>query len=444
MSSRGARRRGDTAAHGNSVDTMIERFPDADLQPLANDLFAELRRMSFDGVGVTRESFGALETAAHELIGQTAAAHGLAVERDRVRNLVVTLPGTQVDLPFLATGSHLDSVPRGGNYDGAAGVVAGLLALVALKRLGTHPLRTIKLFALRGEESAWYGKSWIGSNALFGRLNETDLARLRFDNARPLRSYLGEVGADTAAIARGEKLLDPASVAGFIELHIEQGPVLEAKALPVGVVTGIYGNLRHMNVTCRGAAAHAGATPRFLRHDAVVAVSDLIMRMDAHWSRWIDEKHAVVITHGILGTDAAEHAVSRVPGTAHFSVEIRADRDDTLSAFHSLLLEEARAVALERGVEFVFDEAIVNRAAPMDAELTARLASLCAAARIPYMHLASGAGHDAAVFAHAGVPTAMLFVRNARGSHNPDEHMEIGDFMLATRVLAAALAAGAE
>ncbi len=426
-----------------SATSILDRFPADELRPLAEQLFSELRRMSFDGVGVTRESFGRLETAAQDMIAHVAIEHGLAVERDRARNLVVSLPGRDPGRPYLATGSHLDSVPRGGNYDGAAGVVSGLLAMVCMKRLDLEPPRTVKLYALRGEESAWFGRSWIGSHALFGSLTENDLARPRYDNGRPLRAYLEDVGADVPAIARGEKLLDPQSVAAFIEVHIEQGPVLEAKGLPLGIVTGIYGNLRHMSVICRGVAAHAGATPRILRHDAVVAIAELITRMDRRWQQWLDDGKHLAITHGIIATDPGEHAVSRVAGEARFSIEIRADRQDTLKGFHELVHSEAKIIERERGVEFTFDEAIVNRPAPMDGQWVARLEEICRRAAVSQMRIPSGAGHDAAVFAHAGVPTAMLFIRNAHGSHNPHEHMEIDDFMLATRVLAVALLAPA-
>jgi N-carbamoyl-L-amino-acid hydrolase len=421
---------------------LLAEFPAERLRPLAVEVFDELRKMSFDGVGVTRECFGPLETAAQELIARVATEQGLPVERDRARNLLVTLPGRDTGAPFIATGSHLDSVPRGGNYDGAAGVVAGLLALTGMKMLGITPERSVKLIALRGEESAWFGKSWIGSHALFGLLNEDDLARPRFDTGRPLRAYLEDVGADVEAIARGEALLQASDVAAFIEVHIEQGPVLVARELPLGVVTGIFGNLRHMSVVCRGQAAHSGATPRFLRHDAVVAVADLIMRMDAHWARWLDEGRQLVITQGIIGTDPKEHAVSRVPGEARLSVEIRAAEWQTLTGFHDLLLSEARIIAEARGVAFTFDEAIINRPAPMRSHWVERLEQLCKRAGVAQTRLASGAGHDAAVFAHAGVPTAMLFIRNPHGSHNPAEHMEIDDFLLATRVLAQALLTG--
>jgi N-carbamoyl-L-amino-acid hydrolase len=414
-------------------------FPAERLRPLAAGLFEELRRISFDGVGVTRECFGPLETAAQDLVAGLATAHGLKVERDRVRNLVVTLPGKDPQAPFVATGSHLDTVPRGGNYDGAAGVVAGLLALISIKLSGAIPPRSLKLLALRGEESAWFGKSWIGSHALFGRLSESDLARARVDTGRPLRAYLEDVGADVDAIARGEPLLRPSEVAAFIETHIEQGPVLETKALPLGVVTGIYGNLRHMSIACRGEAAHAGATPRFLRRDAVVAVADFVMRMDAHWARWLDEGKQLVLTHGIVATDAKQHAVSRVSGEVRFSVEIRADEWQSLNAFHALLQREAQAVSRTRSVSFDFDESIVNRPATMHPVWTERLDRLCERAGIPHMRMPSGAGHDAAVFAHAGVPTAMLFIRNAHGSHNPSEGMELDDLLLATRILADAI-----
>ena len=423
-----------------AADSLPE-FASDELRPLAERLFAGLKSLSFDGVGITRASFSPAEDAAHELIARAAGEEGLGVERDRAGNLVVTLPGRAPALPFVATGSHLDSVPRGGNYDGAAGVVAGLLALVHLRRRAIVPPRTVKLFALRGEESAWFGRSWIGSHALFGLLSEADLARTRYDNGRPLRACLEDIGADVAAIARGERLLDPAGVACFLEVHIEQGPVLEACGLPLGVVTGIYGNLRHMAVVCRGTAAHAGATPRALRHDAVVAIADLIMRMDGYWQAWLEQGKQLVITHGMIATDPREHSISRVPGEARVSIELRADDQQVLMRFHRLLQTEAQTLALERGVEFAFDEPIVNRAAPMHPGWIERLERLCEAGGAGAMRLPSGAGHDAVVFAHAGIPTAMLFIRNAHGSHNPAEHMALDDFLAATDVLTRAVAA---
>jgi beta-ureidopropionase / N-carbamoyl-L-amino-acid hydrolase len=433
-----------TEARSAFLQTQPIAAQSAALLPAAEQIFAELRRISTDGSGVTRQALGPRETAAHEVIGQFAREAGLHVEHDRAANLVVTLPGHEAEKAFIAIGSHLDSVPCGGNYDGAAGVVAGLLALAVLRRHAVVPPRTIKLFALRAEESAWFGKSWIGSHALFGLLSPADLAQPRNDSGRPLADHLRDVGADVPAIAAGHALLDPGKIAAFLEVHIEQGPVLAARDLPVGIVTAIYGNLRHRRVICRGESAHAGATPRELRRDAVVAIADLITRLDARWSEWLARGEQLVVTHGIVTTNAQEHAISRIAGEVTMSLEIRAEDSMTLKQFHGVVREEARAVAQRRDVAFEFDTPIVNSPAAMDPRWIGRLDTLCGEEGVTSMRMPSGAGHDAAVFSHAGVPTAMLFIRNRFGSHNPAEHMDLADFEVAIRILIRALLAPAD
>jgi N-carbamoyl-L-amino-acid hydrolase len=145
-------------------------------QEFCAGLFAALREATGDGVGITRESYGAGESLALDIIENAARQFGLETGRDTGGNLVVTFSGSEPDLPYLACGSHLDSVPQGGNYDGGAGVIAGLAILAGLKRDGFRPRRTLKLFGLRGEESAWFGKAYMGSSALFGRLSPEDMA----------------------------------------------------------------------------------------------------------------------------------------------------------------------------------------------------------------------------------------------------------------------------
>jgi N-carbamoyl-L-amino-acid hydrolase len=411
----------------------------AALLPAAEQIFAELRRASSDGEGITREAFGARETAAQEMIARFARAEGLRVERDRAANLVVSLPGREDDGRFIGVGSHLDSVPCGGNYDGAAGVVAGLLALALLGRNGITPPRTIRLLALRGEESAWFGKSWIGSHALLGLLSDTDLGQRRADTGRTLLAHLRDVDADVDAIAAREPLLRRDAMVAFLEVHIEQGPVLEARDVPLGVVTSIYGNLRHRRIRCAGAPAPAGATPPALRPYAGVAMSDLIVRLDVRWSEWLAAGRQITVTHGMIGTDPHEHAISRVAGSVDSSLEIRAENEKDLLAFHDVARAEAAAVAELRGVSFAFDEPIVNLPAAMDSAWVNRLERICGDERIASLRMPSGAGHDAAVFAHAGIPAAMLFIRNQFGSHNPREAMRLADFGLALRVLVRAL-----
>lgn len=405
---------------------------------LAETLFADLARIGADGVGISRETYGPGENQALDRIEAAATALGLTCARDAAANLVCTLPGTDPALPAIACGSHLDSVPQGGNYDGAAGVVAGLLALGQIAA-GPRPRRSLMLYGLRGEESAWYGKPYLGSGALFGALGPEDLAAENLHGGQRLDSAMQAAGADIARIAAGERLLDPASLAAFIELHIEQGPVLVARHLPLAIVTGIRGNFRHRGILCRGEAGHSGAVPRWLRHDAVFAVADLIGHMDRHWQALLAQGQDLVITAGIAGTDPAEHAVSRIPGQMRFSFEARSENQATLDSVHQLLEEECRAVGEERGVRFIFDRRINSAPALMDPALIARMVGAAGRLGLPAETMASGAGHDAAMFANAGIPAAMIFVRNAHGSHNPQEAMDMADFLAGTALMAASL-----
>ncbi|MCK8785985.1 Zn-dependent hydrolase [Roseomonas sp. NAR14] len=410
---------------------------------LAEELFDALRRAGDDGVGITRDSYGAGESAALDLVEAAARRHGLETARDAGANLVVTLPGSDPALPALACGSHLDSVPQGGNFDGAAGVIAGLMALARLRAEGFAPRRAIRLYALRGEESAAFGRAYMGSSALFGQLSPADLALPHAVTGRTLRDCMAEAGADVARIGRGEALLDPASLSAWLELHIEQGPVLVARRLPVSVVTGIRGNVRHRSVTCLGEAGHSGAVPRWLRHDAVFAAADLLHRLDGHWQAMLGQGHDLVVTTGVLGTDPAEHAIARIPGRLRFSFEARSQSQATLEAFHALFVEECGRVEAERGVRFAAERRLDTAPAVMDPGWIGRLRGIVRRLGLPDEPMASGAGHDAAVFSNAGVPSVMLFVRNENGSHNPREAMEMEDFMAGAEVLRLALTEGA-
>ena len=410
---------------------------------LAQRLFDRLRADGFDGTGITRDSFGAGESRALAIVEAEAQSLGLATERDAGANLVVTLPGTHPSLPAIACGSHLDSVPQGGNYDGAAGVIAGLLALARLRTDNITPRRTIRLYALRGEESAAFGRAYMGSSALFGQLSAADLALPHLATGRTLGDCMREVGADIARITRGERLLDPASLAAWLELHIEQGPVLTARRLPVAIVTGIRGNFRHRNVTCLGEAGHSGAVPRWLRHDAVFAVAALLTELDRSWQAVLAAGDDLVVTTGVLGTDPAEHALARIPGRVGFSFEARSQSPATLEAFHALFVDECRRVEEERGVRFVLDRRIDTDPAQMDRTWIERLSAIVRDLGLPDEPMPSGAGHDAAVFANVGVPSAMIFVRNANGSHNPQEAMAMEDFMAGAEVLYRAVVEGA-
>lgn len=401
----------------------------------AAELFESVRKISAARLGVTRPSYSDVETAALQLLAEEARKAGLATRFDAAANLVVETPGTPADRPPYWMGSHLDSVPEGGNYDGLAGVVAGLLCLLKAKRLGTALERPLAVVGLRGEESAWFGKPYLGSYALFGKLTARDLERRHRDTGRPLGEYMEQAGADVRRICAGEPLVDAAAIGGWLELHIEQGPIMVARDAPVGVVTGIRGNLRHLAARCVGAAGHSGAVPRWLRKDAVFALAELLMRLDENWQALNSRGVDLVVTSGIVRTDPRAHSVSRIPGEVDFSLEIRSQSLETLESFYQLVLVESAGIEKSRGVKFHLGERILSEPGLIDREWAQRLRRVCSALGYPYIDIPSGAGHDAANFANAGVPSGMIFIRNDHGSHNPDEKMELADFMMGAEVL---------
>ena len=405
------------------------------LRPVAEKLFAEIRALSFDGVGISRDSYGDKESATADYLSAFAEENGLQTWRDRAANLRIGLPDAPADSPVIWCGSHIDSVPQGGNFDGLAGVTAGLLCLLSQQRSGCRSPLPLQVIGLRGEESAWFGKAYMGSSALLGKLDAEDLALRRRGNGETLGEAMQRVGADIDAIREQQRLFDPKKVRAFLELHIEQGPVMEARKLPVAVVSGIRGNIRHGRMQCLGEAGHSGTIPRWLRRDAVFAVSDLIMRLDGHWSDLLERGTDLVVTVGMLSTDAAEHAASRIPGQVTFSFEARSKSLDTLEAFYQLMRAECAAITRERQVRFEFGRRILSSPATMDTALSDLLLKVCASQNIPCELIPSGAGHDSAMFANAGIPSAMLFVRNQHGSHNPEEAMDLDDFMLGAAAL---------
>jgi beta-ureidopropionase / N-carbamoyl-L-amino-acid hydrolase len=426
-------------ARGGAVRGEKEAFSGIVSTEAATGLFDRLAAATAGDTGITRESYGAGESLALDIIEAEARAGGLDCERDAGANLVAMLPGCDPGLPFIACGSHLDSVPQGGNYDGSAGVIAGLLALCRMRTEGFVPVRSIKLLALRGEESAWFGRAYIGSSALFGKLSAEDLALPNLVSGRPLIECMREAGVSVDRVAHGETLLDPAAVAAWLELHIEQGPVLVARNLPLAIVTGIRGNFRHRTVECLGEAGHSGAIPRWLRHDTVFATAELITRLDRHWRTLLERGRDLVMTTGIIGTDPAEHALARIPGRLCFSFEARSQSTETLEGFYDLFLSECAGISEERGVRFVFDRRLDSAPARMDEGWIVRLRAILRDMNLADEPIPSGAGHDAAVFANAGIPSAMIFVRNEHGSHNPEEAMAMDDFMLGAELLYRAL-----
>jgi N-carbamoyl-L-amino-acid hydrolase len=410
------------------------------LSGIAERLFDEVRTATFDGVGITRASYGEGEEHAMVLIEAFARSVGLVTARDAGQNLVVHLPDEPPGRVILI-GSHLDSVPQGGNFDGLAGIIAGLLLLCHYRERGVSPPQPVRVLALRGEESAWFGKAYMGSLGLIGKLSKDDLDLRQRVTGATLRSALAAKNLPVERIERGEPLMDLTEVSAYLELHIEQGPAMVARGWPVAAVTGIRGKIHHNRVICKGEAGHSGAVPRWLRKDAVLAVAELLSRLDEHWRVLQQMGMDLVMTCGILSTNPASNAVSVIPGEVSFSFEVRSQSGETLEQFYKLMREECSGIAGARGVAFEFDRRLFTEPAVMASDWVARFIAAGERAGLVIERMASGAGHDAAVFANAGVPSAMLFIRNDRGSHNPHEAMDIADFMLGVEILYRAIQA---
>lgn len=406
-----------------------------DWTSIATRLFDDIATLTRDPEqGITRESYGAGENSAISYLQKFAQDAGLSHHTDRAGNVIFQRPDDQ-GRPALWCGSHFDSVPQGGNYDGLAGIIAGLLCLKRLHDAKIQLPYDVRVLGLRGEESAWFGKAYIGSRALSGGLSAQDLALTKRGSRVTLVDSLQAVGADIAAIRRQEWLINPQQLAGYIEVHIEQADSLEHSGQPMGVVPGIRGNVRHNLIHCLGEDGHSGAVPREERHDAVFAVSELISAIDQHWRNWTADGNDLVVTVGMLGTDATHHSVSRIPGDVRFSLEMRSLDDSTLKTFYNVVQHERRRIEAKRQVRFEFDKRINTRPAAMHLPWVEHTQWIMQQQGLDGALTPSGAGHDAAVFANAGIPSIMLFVRNQHGSHNPYEAMRMDDFIKATTVL---------
>lgn len=407
---------------------------------LAEKLFATLLDLSRDPEGgVTRAPYSAEETKIHQRFGEIAETLGLTVMRDAMANTYMTLPGRDPAAKKILVGSHLDSVKQGGNFDGAAGVVAGLVACAALKELGIEPNCDISVMGVRAEESAWFGVSYIGSRGALGLLPDGALDAKRSDNGLVLADGIRAAGGDSAAVAARKKTFDPTDLRCFLELHIEQGPLLDRDALPVGIVTGIPGNFRFPAARVLGEYGHVGLLKAW-RRDAVTAASEFVVAMDALWSDWEEAGKPMACTIGEFCTDPELHAMTKVPGELRFTLDVRAYSAEHLRELEKQTLSIIRSIEERRGVRFELGKTARAAVGEMDASICDGFASIACELAIPARRLGSPASHDSAAFAAAGVPTAMIFVRNANGSHNPAEGMTIDDFLQATAILTAWIA----
>jgi N-carbamoyl-L-amino-acid hydrolase len=400
----------------------------------AASLFDRLRQDGADGSGVSRDPYGSGEQRAHNTVEQSGRRLGLTIERDAAVNLYMTQEGRDRGAKRVVIGSHLDSVPHGGNFDGAAGVVAGIVAIAALQRLKLKPACDITVMGIRAEESIWFQVSYIGSRGALGTLPDGAMDARRIDTGRTLAEHIADCGGDPGALLERRRFLDPARLRAYLELHIEQAPSLVDAGMPVGVCTGIPGNFRYPDVYIEGRHDHVGL-PRRFRRDAAMAGAEFAMAIDRLWEEHEGRGIPMAATIGRFHTEASIPGLTIVPGAFRFSLDVRAYDEAVLADLEQavetamLRTEERRGVRFHRGVK--------ARAAvgPVDAAIRAELNRGAGALAIPTIELGSPASHDAAAFAVSGVPMGMIFVRNENGSHNPHEAMAMDDFLAGAALL---------
>jgi allantoate deiminase len=398
-----------------------------DLDRLTDDILARcdvLDKCSEEPGRLTRTFLRPPFHAAHAKLRGWMEAAGLTVRVDAIGNMIGRLPGRTADARIFVVGSHLDTVLDAGKYDGILGVLLGVAAAQALP--GRRFARSLDVIAFPEEEGVRFRTPYLGSLAVCGRFKRELLDRVDADGVT-MADAIRAFGLDPDGIPAARY---PASqVAGYLEAHIEQGPVLDALDQPLGVVTAIVGQSRYW-LRFIGTAGHAGAQPMDLRRDALVAAAEFVT----------DVEKLAAATDGLRATVGAltvsPGAVNVVPGHVRLSLDVRHADDSARDAATDILLGRAAIFAQRRGLRFEFEEIMNEPAVPMEPALVERLSATTG----PVPRLVSGAGHDATVMASV-CPVAMLFVRSPGGiSHHPVESVRRADVRAALDVMVRFLA----
>jgi len=334
------------------------------------------------------------------------------VEIDAVGNVVGVYHGTDLAAPRLLTGSHYDTVRNGGKYDGRLGILVPMACVRELSQAGRRLPFGLEVVGFAEEEGQRYKAVFLGSGALTGHFNPEWLAQKDADGIT-MHQAMAHAGLCIADIPKLQR--DPTRYLGFVEVHIEQGPVLNEVDMPLGVVTSINGSVRYLGEIV-GMASHAGTTPMDRRRDAAAAAAELVLLAERRAASVPD----VVATVGML--EVPNGSINVVPGRCRFSLDVRATTNEARDACAEDLLAGLRAICDRRGLTCSLEETMRASAAPSAPAWQARWEQAVQAVGLPVYRLPSGAGHDAMKM-HEAMPQAMLFTRgeNAGISHNPLE-----------------------
>jgi allantoate deiminase len=382
---------------------------------------AELSEIGKNGAtgGITRFSYTDVEQKAVDLVTEYMRQAGLAVTVDEVGNVIGSTPGTG---PAIVVGSHIDTVPEGGKFDGALGVLSAIEIAQTLNEQQVEQTKLLKVVAFKDEEGSRFGFGMIGSRAIAGTLKESHLNVLDNDGIS-IAKAMQKSGFNPKTIADAKQ----EDMDVYVEMHIEQGKVLEKANLPVGIVSGIAGPL-WLEITLEGISEHAGATPMYIRKDALLGASECLIEIET----LMQSESTAVATVGKL--NVYPNGTNVIPGKVVFTIDIRDIDEEHRNGLEKQIISIIQQVSQKRDLQWNIRE--LQRVKPVKADpaLQQMLSDKIKEVGIEPLKLISGAGHDAMQFGDR-CPITMLFVRSKDGiSHNPLEYSSEEDITIATEV----------
>lgn len=380
--------------------------------------------------GITRIAFTHEEQSCTHAFMRLCKNEGLEVRMDHCGNVIARRKGKFDDFPPVAMGSHLDTVYRGGQYDGVIGVAAGL---EVIKRLNEHKIQTnhpIELISFACEESARFGVSTIGSKVMAGNTNKNELFGLRDKDGITFAKALSLCALDfnelDLASRRNEKFK------AFIELHIEQGPILNSNRKKIGIVTAIAAPIRY-HIKIKGKTSHSGTTPMHLRSDAFLGAAEIALEIEE--AAKSEKGYGTVATVGTC--EVSMGAMNVVPGYSEIKVDIRSSELESRDRVVHKLIKKVNMVQMKRNLQIECCEISNEAPVQLDSDVADNIRVVCEQLNISYQFIQSGAGHDAMNMTNIA-PTGLIFIPSVDGlSHHPDEYTSFGDISLGIDVLEA-------
>ncbi|WP_017379801.1 Zn-dependent hydrolase [Paenisporosarcina sp. TG-14] len=381
--------------------------------------------------GVSRVGFSPLEQQAKVLVMDWMKNAGMTVTQDGAGNVVGRIAGQNNNIPSIASGSHVDSVPEGGHFDGPLGVIAALEVVEAWKEQGIIPLKPYEVYVFTDEEGTRFSGGLTGSRAMTGVIDMNNQVTLKDVDGLTFEEVLATTGKTLEGFTKAKRT--NLGIERFIEIHIEQGKILENANLPVGIVKGIAGP-SWIEFVFEGKAGHAGNTPMDDRQDALTAASELILNIEKAPSK---VSATSVATVGKIQVEP--NGANVIPGKVSLITDIRDINEKTRDQIVSNIVNKAQEIAMSRNINVTITEKMRTPPVPIGEEMTEILNGVFNDMKIDKQYLVSGAGHDAMMLG-ALIPVAMIFVRSKDGvSHNPAEWTTLIDCTISAHVLKQAI-----